>query len=172
MLATKPSYHQPMLVTVLLYVVGVVLLLVGLAGLVLPGLPGAPLMFAGLLSVAWADGFERIGWPGLVTTGLIAAVISAVDWISQVAGAKQFGASYWGMAGAVIGLGVGLFFGLPGIVLGPVVGAVVVELIREPDLRRAGKVGLGTLIGFVLGTAVKYALALVFVGVAVFLYLA
>lgn len=161
-----------MVVTVLLYVVGVVLLLAGLTGLLLPGLPGAPLMFAGVLCVAWADGFERIGWPGLLTAGLLAAFISAVDWISQLAGARQFGASYWGMAGAVAGLIVGVFFGLPGIVLGPVLGAVVVELAREPDLRRAGKVGLGTLIGFVLGTAVKYALALVFLAVAVFLYLA
>ena len=157
-------------ITILLYVLGVILIVVGLAGLVLPGLPGAPLVFAGILSVAWADGFERIGLTGLLVTGGIAVVISIVDYTAGIVGAKKFGASWWGLLGAFLGLLVGLPFALPGIILGPIVGAILLEYLKEPDFKRAGKVGAGTLIGFVIGTALKYSLAFVLLGTAVFFY--
>jgi uncharacterized protein YqgC (DUF456 family) len=159
-----------MVLSVVLYVVGVLLILTGLVGLLLPGLPGAPLMFAGVFAVAWADGFTRIGWPGLLGVGAIALVISLVDYASSALGAKRYGASLWGVAGAFLGLLAGLPFGLAGLVIGPVLGAVLLEMVKDPDLGRAANVGVGTLIGFVVGTAVKYALAVLLLVVAAFAY--
>ncbi len=159
--------------TIALYAIGVILILTGLVGLVLPALPGAPLMFAGIFSVAWADDFTRIGWRGLVVMGLLAALISVIDFAAEFVGAKKFGASWWGLLGAFLGLVAGLFLFPPfGIIIGPVVGAVLLEYVAEPDLKRAGKVGAGTAIGFVVGTALKYGLAFVLLGLAVVFYLA
>jgi uncharacterized protein YqgC (DUF456 family) len=157
-------------VTIALYVFGVALMVVGLVGLVLPGLPGAPVIFAGILSIAWADGFERIGLTGLLVTGGMAVVISIVDYTSGLVGAKKFGASWWGLLGAFLGLLTGLPFALPGIILGPIAGAILLEYLKEPDFRRAGKVGVGTLIGFVVGTALKYALAFILIGTTTLLF--
>jgi uncharacterized protein YqgC (DUF456 family) len=93
-----------------------------------------------------------------------------VDWLAALVGAKRFGASRWGIAGAVLGAAVGIFFGLPGIVLGPVAGAVALELLRKRDVESASRIGLGTLLGFVFGKAVEYALALVLLALTVWFY--
>jgi uncharacterized protein YqgC (DUF456 family) len=159
-----------MALTIFLYVIGISLVLVGLAGLVVPVLPGAPLMFLGVLAVAWADGFTRIGPTGLVVTGVLAALVFIADYIAGAVGARAFGSSWWGLLGAFLGLIAGWPLGLPGLILGPIVGAVVLEYFKEPDFKRAGKIGLGTLVGFILGTAVKYALAFLLIGVAVLFY--
>jgi uncharacterized protein YqgC (DUF456 family) len=156
--------------SIVLYVAGVLLALVGLAGLVLPGLPGAPMIFLGIVAVAWADGFTRIGVGGLLITGALAAIISIVDYTAGVVGARKFGASWWGLLGAFVGFLAGLPFGLPGLILGPIVGAVLLEYLKEPDFARASRVGAGTLVGFVAGTALKYALAFVLIGTAILLF--
>jgi uncharacterized protein YqgC (DUF456 family) len=153
--------------TTVLYIVGVLLVAAGLVGLLLPAIPGSPLIFAGILAVAWADGFTRIGLVELLILGALTLAISAIDFLGSVVGAKHFGSSRWGMLGAFVGLVAGLPFGLVGIVLGPALGAVFAEVIMvDPDLRRAGKVGLGTLIGLVVGAALKYAVAAVLIGLA------
>jgi uncharacterized protein YqgC (DUF456 family) len=162
---------MPLALTIVLYIAGILLILIGMLGLVLPALPGAPLIFLGILAVAWGDGFTRIGLTGLLVTGGLAAVISIVDYTAGIVGAKRFGASYWGLLGAFVGLVLGLGFGLPGIIVGPIAGAVVLEYAKDPDFKRAGKVGVGTLIGFVVGTAVKYALAFVLLGTAILFYM-
>jgi uncharacterized protein YqgC (DUF456 family) len=156
--------------TIFLYVIGILLVLVGLIGLVVPVLPGAPLMFLGILAVAWADGFARIGATGLVVTGVLAALIFLADYVAGAVGAKAFGSSWWGLLGAFLGMIAGFPLGLPGLIFGPIVGAIVLEYFKEPDFKRAGKVGLGTLVGFVLGTAVKYALAFLLIGVTLLFY--
>jgi len=138
-----------------------------MAGLLLPALPGAPLIFAGVLAIAWADDFTRIGLPGLLTVGTLAVIISVVDYTAGLVGAKRFGASRWGVLGAFLGLLAGLPFTPFGLVLGPMIGAVLLEYLREPDFQRASRVGFGTLLGFVVGTAVKYALAFVLIGMAI-----
>jgi uncharacterized protein YqgC (DUF456 family) len=165
-----------MTVFVLLWVVGVLLMVAGLAGLLLPAMPGAPLIFLGVLAVAWADGFARIGAPGLIALGLLTALISAVDYAAGLVGARRFGASRWGVLGAFLGLvlafPLGLTgFGLVGLAIGPVVGALLLEYLKDPDFDRAAQVGLGTLLGFVVGTALKYALAFFLIGLAVVLYI-
>ena len=152
---------------VLLYALGVAAIAAGIAGLVLPALPGSALLVVGAFLVAWAEDFTRVGWGTLVAVVVLGLVIWLVDLLAAVLGAKAFGASRWAIVGSTIGLVVGLFLGLPGIVLGPVVGAVAFEYARNPDFSRAAKAGVGAFVGFVLGSAVKIALAFVLVGVLI-----
>jgi hypothetical protein len=152
------------------FLLGVLLMLAGLAGLLLPALPGMPLVFAGALAVAAADGFARVGWFPLTVIALLAVLGIVVDHAAGVLGARKAGASWWGMAGAVLGLLVGLPFGLPGIILGPGIGAVALEYARNQEFRRAAKAGGGVLLGFLVGTVLKYAIAAVMIGVLVLAY--
>ncbi len=157
--------------TGLIVIAGVLVVLLGLAGLVLPALPGLPLVFAGLLLVSWADGFSRIGWPTVTAIGTLALVGAALDYAAGLLGARRAGASRWGLFGAVVGMLAGLPFGLFGLVLGPGLGAMAFEYAKDTDIRRAARAGVGVLIGFVLGTALKYAVATTMVGLAVLAYL-
>ena len=150
---------------------GLILVLVGLAGLLLPALPGMPLVFAGIAIVAWSDGFARIGIATLVAIAVLALVGALFDFLAGVLGARRAGASRWGMAGAVLGLLVGLPFGLPGLMFGPGIGAMLLEYSRDQNIRRSARAGVGVLVGFVLGTALKYALAMTMIGLAVVAYL-
>jgi uncharacterized protein len=134
---------------------------------VLPALPGSALLVAGALLVGWADGFTRVSGWSVAACALIGVAIWAVDLAAGVLGAKAFGASGWAVVGAGVGLLVGLFLGLPGIILGPAVGAIAFEYARNPDFERALKAGVGAFLGFVLGSVVKVALAFVLVGVLV-----
>lgn len=152
---------------ILAYVLGAIALLVGLAGVVLPAIPGSALLVAGALLVGWADGFTRVsGWT-VAACGAIGVLIWIVDLAAGVLGARAFGASKWAVIGSGVGLLAGLFLGVPGIVLGPAIGALAFEYARDPNFERALKAGVGAFIGFVLGSAVKVALAFVLVGVLV-----
>lgn len=141
-----------------LYVVGFVAMAVGLAGLVLPVVPGSALIVAGAIAVAWAEDFTRVGWGTLAVTIVLGLLVWAVDFAASVLGAKAFGASRWSVVGAAVGVVVGLFLGPVGILLAPVVGAIAFEYARNPDFQRAAKAGVGAFVGFVLGSAVKLAL--------------
>jgi uncharacterized protein YqgC (DUF456 family) len=152
-------------VEIALYALGAVLMLAGLAGLVVPALPGSVLMVAAVVIIAWAGHFARLGWPTIAIAALLGALMWIVDHLAALLGAKAFGASRWALAGGAIGVVVGLFFGLPGIVLGPAVGAFALELWKGADLRRAARSGTGVLVGFAVGTVAKIALAFVLLGV-------
>jgi uncharacterized protein YqgC (DUF456 family) len=148
----------------LLYLLGTLALLAGLAGVVLPLLPGALLLFFGAVLIGWAGRFELVGWPTLTVVGLLAVAIWVLDWVAVGIGAKATGASRWAVAGASIGLVVGLFFGPVGLLLGPAVGAVLLEYWRDPDFERALRAGVGTFLGFLLGSVVKVLLAFLLIG--------
>src|SRR5687767_295788 len=134
--------------TVVLWLAGVAVAALGLAGVVLPGLPGAWLIVVGLALIAGADGFMRVGVPMLVVIG---AASYAIDFVAAGLGTKRVGASPRAMLGATLGTLAGLFFGLPGLVLGPFVGAVLGELSVRRDIRQAGRAGVAAWIGFVVG---------------------
>lgn len=151
----------------LLYLLAIVLVIIGLAGTVLPVIPGALLVFAGLFVAAWADGFARVGTLALVIIGVLAALSFVADFVASLLGAKRVGASPLALFGAALGGGIGLFLGLPGLILGPFVGAVAGELIARGGLRQAGKVGLGTWLGLVAAAVVKVIIA--FMMIATFL---
>jgi uncharacterized protein YqgC (DUF456 family) len=148
-----------------LWTLAVILVVVGLVGVVLPALPGTVLIFAGLLLAAWADGFTRVGVVTLVVIGVIGVASYGVDFVASALGAKHLGASKRAMVGAAFGTLLGVFFGLPGLVLGPFVGAVLGELTSHRDWKRAGKAGVAAWIGFAIGTAVKVGIAFAMIGI-------
>jgi uncharacterized protein YqgC (DUF456 family) len=153
-----------MAVTVLLWICAALLVLVGIAGTLLPALPGAPLVFGGLLLAAWIDDFARVGGGTIAVLGALTALTYAVDFAASALGAKRVGASKRAILGAAIGTLVGIFFGLPGLLLGPFFGAVVGELTVRRDLGQAGRAGFGTWIGMALGAAAKLALVFTMLG--------
>jgi uncharacterized protein len=156
--------------TTLLLLLGGLLVLVGLAGTILPALPGTPLVFVGLLVAAWAEGFEKVGWIILTILALLTLLSFAIEIMATSMGAKRVGASWKAMLGAGIGTIVGLFFGIPGLLLGPFIGAVLGEYIALRDWGQAGKVGFGTWLGLLFGTAAKIALSFAMVGIFVAAY--
>jgi uncharacterized protein len=156
--------------TTLLLLLGGLLVLVGLAGTILPALPGTPLVFVGLLVAAWAEGFEKVGWITLTLLALLTIMSFVIEIMATSMGAKRVGASWKAMLGAGIGTIVGLFFGIPGLLLGPFVGAVLGEYIALRDWGQAGKVGFGTWLGLLFGTAAKIALSFAMVGIFVAAY--
>lgn len=150
----------------MLWAIAVILIVVGVAGSVLPAMPGAVLVFAGIALAAWADDFTRIGPWTLVLLGLITIASYAVDWVSSAIGVKRSGASGRAVIGASLGALAGLFLGLPGLIIGPFAGAVLAELTVRRDLRGAGRAGLGAWIGFLVGTVAKLALVFAMIGIA------
>jgi uncharacterized protein len=153
--------------TIVLWALGVVLVVVGLVGIVMPALPGHLLIFVGLVLGAWADGFSRVGFWTLGVIGAVALASYGIDFAAVALGTRRLGATPRAMTGAAIGTLLGLFFGLPGIIIGPFLGAVIGELTATKDFARAGKAGVAAWIGFAIGTAVKVGLA--FVMIAIFL---
>ena len=151
--------------TILLWLLATVMVLAGLVGLLLPVLPGPPLLFGGLLVAAWAEDFVYVGTATLTLLAVLALLTYAVDFAATALGAKRFGASKRAVLGAVVGAVVGLFFGLPGVLLGPFIGAVLGELTAQRGLGEAGRAGVGATIGLVLGAAGKLALGLSMLGV-------
>lgn len=150
--------------TVLTWIIAILLVAAGLAGLVLPALPGPLLLFAGLLMAAWAEQFVHVGTWTLVMLAVMAALASLADFVAGAFGAKRYGASPRSVAGAALGAVVGIFFGLPGLLLGPFIGALLGELSARRDLAAAGRAGWGATVGLVLGTAAKLALGFAMVG--------
>ena len=151
----------------LYYAIAVILVLVGIAGTILPALPGLPLVFAGMLLGAWAGDFNHIGIPTLVVLGVLTALSLVVDFWATALGAKRVGASGKAVAGAVIGTFVGIFFGPIGLFAGPFIGALMGELLHGRDVGQAARVGFGTWLGVVFGTVLKLALAFTMVGLFV-----
>ena len=151
----------------LLWLIAATLVLVGMVGVVLPVVPGAVLVYLGLLLGAWIDGFERVGPFTIMLLTMATALVYVIDFAAGSFGAKHLGASRRAVWGAAIGTLVGLFFGIPGILIGPFVGAVAGEYTAHRQLARAGKAGAGTWLGLALGAAAK--VALVFGMVALFI---
>lgn len=148
-----------------LFVIAAVLIVAGLAGLVLPAIPGAPLLFLGLVAAAGAERFVYVGWKTLTLLGVLCLLAYAVDFAAGAFGARHFGASGRAVIGAGLGTLAGLFFGLIGVIVGPFAGAVAGELTVHRNLQRAGKAGVGATLGLAIGAAAKIALAFVMLGI-------
>jgi len=156
--------------TAVAFVVAALLIAAGIAGAVVPALPGVPLVFAGMLLAAWADHFAHVGPITLVVLGLLGAIAMAIDFLAGLAGARRVGASRQALWGATLGTLLGLFFGLPGIVFGPFAGAVAGELSAGSRAGRAAHVGIGTWLGLLFGTLAKLALCFTMLGVFLFAF--
>jgi uncharacterized protein len=154
----------------ILMLLAVALVVVGVIGTVLPALPGAPIVFLGLLLAAWVDHFEKVGWFTLTVLAVLTVLTFVVDFMAASLGAKRVGASWAALAGAALGMIVGLFFSIPGLILGPFVGAVLGEYLARKDWAQARRVGLGTWLGMLIGIAGKLALIFTMVGIFVLAY--
>ncbi len=153
--------------TTTLWIVAVLLIVVGIAGTVLPALPGVPLIFGGVLLAAWIDDFQRISVVTVVVLAILAVLGIIIDYVAAAVSAKRAGASKEGMIGAAIGTIAGIFTGLWGLLFMPLLGAAAGEFIAHKDMFRAGKVGVATWFGLLVATAVKLAIAFTMVGVFV-----
>jgi uncharacterized protein YqgC (DUF456 family) len=151
--------------TILWWLLAALIVISGFAGVVVPALPGVPIIFAGLVLAAWSMGFEPVGWGTIGVLGALTVLSVIIDFLSAAFGAKQQGASPRAFFGATLGAVVGLFFGLIGIVLGPFIGAVTAELSAGSGAQQAGRSGYGVWIGLVLGTAAKLAIAFLMLGI-------
>ncbi|MBB1089161.1 DUF456 domain-containing protein [Lysobacter sp. SG-8] len=151
----------------LYYTLAALLIVIGIAGTVLPALPGVPLVFIGMLLAAWAGDFAHVGWMPLLALGLMTVLSLLVDVLATALGAKRVGASRLAIIGAMVGTIVGLFFGLVGIFVGPFVGAVLGELIHGRRVGHSARVGIGTWLGILVGTVFKIGLAFAMLGLFV-----
>ncbi len=154
-----------------LWVLAIALIVVGVIGTFLPVLPGAALVYGGMLLAAYIDDFQKVGWITLVILGVLTVLVFVIDIVAGLLGAQRVGASRLALAGAAIGTVVGLFFGIVGVLIAPFIGAVVGEVMARGQLAPAARVGLATWIGMVAGALVKLALVLAMLGVFVASYL-
>lgn len=148
-----------------LWVISGLLVIAGLAGTVLPLLPGTLLVWAGLLLGAWIDDFTRVSVLIVVVITLLAALAWALDFVAGLMGAKRAGASKLALVGAAVGTVVGVFMGLVGVLFMPLVGAAIGEYWAQKDQQRAAKVALATWLGLMLGMVAKVVISFVMVGI-------
>lgn len=148
----------------------VLMVVVGLAGTILPAIPGVPLIYGGLFLAAYLGDFQKIGWVTLLVLGVLALMAMAIDFIASLLGAKRAGASKLALLGAAIGSVVGIFSGLWGLLIFPFVGAVLGEYIVRQQLDQASRVGLATWLGMMVGVIAKLAIALTMIGTFIAVY--
>jgi uncharacterized protein YqgC (DUF456 family) len=142
-----------------LLALAIALMIIGIAGCLLPVLPGPPLSFLGIVVLHFTR-FADISKNLFIILGAVAIVVTIIDYVVPIWGTRHFGGSKYGMRGATVGLIIGLFLGPPGIIIGPFLGAVVGELIFKDDLKYAIKAGFGSLLGFLTGVGLKLAASL------------
>lgn len=156
--------------TVWLYVLAGALIVIGLLGTFLPALPGMPLIFGGMLLAAWVGDFQIIGGWVLLVLGLMSLFALGIDFLASTLGVKKVGASNKAAIGAALGTIAGLPFAIPGLLIGPFVGAVAGELIHRQAYDRtnvgeAAKIGLATWLAMAIGAALKLAVAFTMLGI-------
>jgi len=157
--------------TTLLWLCVVLLIVAGLAGTVLPALPGTALVLAGIVLGAWIDDFSRVGGTVLAIVAVLAVLSWVLDYVAGLLGAQKAGASREALWGAALGTVVGLFMGLVGVLFMPLVGAAAGEyLARRADANAHGqalRVGVATWLGIMAGLLAKVVIALMMIGIFV-----
>lgn len=153
--------------TTLLWLLSVALIAVGVAGTVLPALPGTVLVLAGIVLGAWIDGFTRVGWGVLAAVAVLAVIAWVLDYVAGLLGARKAGASRQAVVGAALGTLAGLFMGLVGVLFMPLVGAAIGEWLARRDHGQALKVGIATWLGIMAGMVSKVVIAFMMIGLFV-----
>ena len=148
-----------------------VLIAPGFAGTIVPAIPGLPMIAGGAWLIGWADNYDKVGWKTILFLAVLAVIGVIVDSVAQTAGAQKAGASKAGIIGSLVGTVLGMFMGLFGLLFMPLIGAAIGEFWAKRDLIHAGRVGVATWIGMIVGTAVKVALAFAMTGILFFVYL-
>lgn len=147
-----------------LYVLAAALMIGGLAGTILPAVPGIPMLFGGIWLVAAVDRYRHLGLWWLVGIGVLATAGVVIDFVAGTLGAKRVGASPRALWGAGLGTLAGMFFGVPGLLLGPFLGAVGGELMAGTSVLRSTHVGVGTWVGLLFGTLLKLVVSCMMLG--------
>lgn len=150
-------------IIILLNLVACALIVVGLVGAIVPVLPGIPLIFGGLWLIAGVDHYRHVGLWWLCGIAVSGAIGLGVDLLAAALGAKRVGASRQAVWGALAGTVLGLCFGLPGLLLGPFVGATLGELSAGNSMRRSTSVGVSAGLGLLLGAIIKLVASLTMV---------
>lgn len=135
-------------------------MVIGIIGCLVPVLPGPPLSYAGIILLHLSR-FGQFSKTVLIVLGIVTIVVTILDYIVPIWGTRKFGGSKYGARGATVGLIVGFFLGPAGIIVGPLLGAIVGELIFKDDMNYALKAGFGSLLGFLTGVGLKLAASLV-----------
>ena len=148
----------------LLWVLSIVLIVVGLAGTVLPALPGTAFVLGGIVLGAWIDDFTRVGGGVVAACAVLAVLAWVLDYVAGLLGARKAGASRLAIVGAAVGTVLGLFMGLVGVLFMPLVGAAVGEWLSRRDHGQAVKVGVATWLGIMVGMVSKVVLAFMMLG--------
>jgi uncharacterized protein len=151
----------------LLWTLSVLLVVAGLAGIVLPALPGTLLVFGGLVLGAWIDDFTRVGWFALGAIAVLAVLAWLMDYVAAMLGAKRAGASRQAIIGAAIGTVAGIFLGIVGVLFMPLVGAAAGEFMARRNHQQAVRVGIATWLGLLAGMLAKFVLAFMMIGIFV-----
>ena len=138
-------------------------MLVGLVGSVVPGLPGSPLVLLIAILHRLYFGSQSANNAVLLTLVLLTGVSLVLDFVATMLGAKRFGATWRGAIGALLGGLVGLFFALPGIILGPFLGATLFEMLGDKEFKHAMKAGVGAVLGLLLGVFGKFSLCVIMI---------
>ena len=144
----------------ILIAIALFLSVIGFIGAVVPGIPGPPLNFLGLLLLSFCDNNE-VALSSLIVSGLLAVVVTVVDYIAPIWFAKRAGGTKAGVTGATIGLIVGLFFGFVGVLLGPFLGALIGELSVRTSAQDSLRVAFMSFLAFLATTGVKIAYSVI-----------
>lgn len=139
---------------VFLLIVACLLMLIGIIGCILPGLPGTPIAYVGLWIAQATDRID-FSWQFLLIWGIVTIIVSVLDYVVPAWGTKRFGGTKYGVWGSTIGVFVGLFAGPWGVILGPLVGAVIGELLGGKAAQEAIRAGWGSFVGILFGTVLK-----------------
>ena len=139
---------------IFLLILAFLCMLVGIIGCIVPGLPGMPVAYIGLL-IAQATDRVDFSWQMLLIWGIVVVVLTVLDYIVPAWGTKKYGGSTYGVWGSTIGVFVGLFAGVWGVILGPLIGAIIGELISGKAFKSALKAGWGSFIGILFSTVLK-----------------
>lgn len=151
----------------LLWVASTGLILLGLAGIVLPALPGTLLVLAGIVLGAWIDDFTRVGWLAVSAVAVLAVLAWLMDYLAALLGAQRAGASRQALVGAALGTVAGIFMGLVGVLFMPLVGAAIGEFMARRNHGQALRVGIATWLGLLAGMLAKFVLAFMMLGIFV-----
>ena len=153
---------------IVLFSISLIIMIVGMAGIIVPIIPSIPLIWLGAFLYAIFTHFEKVTWMVLLIFAILTIFSIVLENIGNVYGAKKFGATRWGIIGSIAGTGIGFYMGGPiGMILGPIVGTVIFELIGGKGFRGALKSGLGNFVGFLGGSVVKIIVGLTMISIFV-----
>jgi uncharacterized protein len=159
------AFRDTSIIRILLDVVAATLIALGLAGAIIPTVPGIPLIFIGIWLIAGIDHYHHVGPGWLAGIAAVGVVGLTIDLLAGVLGVKRVGASKQAILGALLGAVIGLFFGLPGLLLGPFLGSVLGELAAGSSVHRSTRVGVSAWLGLIFGTIVKLVSSLMMVAI-------